>query len=273
MNTISNSPRNKYIGTLADTLSKGKSVANTYEILPEIPLIGGTGLGDMFLGKTPELMDDVSYQGLEALYKGGNLATGGIGTFRPDPRTVDAAMLGTDVYGAGKLAKYLGKSALNKALLPNDYSASRREFLKRTGALGGAAVLAGTGLSGLRKLGKGAADNVATTAAKKYKYNTLDEYITHLKTEAAKSGDRFEDLADKKANDYANLKMTAKSWEGQPMTAQQAEWQAKRKKVMGEFSPQAKQEMKAAYTKASEENRNRNVEWWGPQFSWYHFID
>src|SRR5574343_1363420 len=92
--------RNPVIGRLADILLSGKEYANTYEMKDWVPLVGGIGLGDMFMGKAPELADDASYN-LRSLIRGGNQATGGLGTYTLDPRTADAAMLGTDMAGIG----------------------------------------------------------------------------------------------------------------------------------------------------------------------------
>lgn len=187
--------RNDVIGRLADILQSGKDTANQYQILPQVPLIGGTGLGDMFMGKAPELINDISYDGLQAAIRGGNTATGGIGTYGARPAVADAALLGLDVAGIGKGLGGLSRrsaSAIYDKLVSGGTSLSRRDALKKLGAItGGAAVTGGT-LGVARKLldnvatdvAPKIADNVAVQAAKKYKFNSLGEYIASVKHRA-----------------------------------------------------------------------------------------
>jgi len=190
MANIKNSNRSASMGAIADALLSGKSGLNEYEIKKWMPLIGGTGLGDIFMGQAPELVDDVSYYGPQAAFKGGNRASGGLGTLQPKRETFDAAMLGMDATGLASLVTKLGgklsKSALNKMAIEAG-NLSRRDFLK-----GSAAVAGGAALGGLLKLGretgeqvaKHSTDNVVSTAAKdapkKYKYNSPKEYADGL---------------------------------------------------------------------------------------------
>lgn len=190
--------RNPVLGRLADILLSGKESANTYEMKDWVPLVGGMGLGDLFMGKAPELADDASYN-LRSLIRGGNQATGGLGTYTLDPRTADAAMLGTDVAGIGAGLGGLSKrsaSAIYDKLSSGGTSLSRRDALKKLGAItGGAAVTGGT-LGVARKfldnvatdVAPKIADNVAVQAAKKYKYNSLLEYINAIKNLANEEG-------------------------------------------------------------------------------------
>jgi ribosomal protein S18 acetylase RimI-like enzyme len=99
MPEIKASPRNRYIGLLADALQAGKSGLDNVQL----PVIGG--LGSLLMGEYPELINDVAYYGPQALVKGGNAATGGLGTFRPDPRVLDLAGAVAGAPGAGRLAK------------------------------------------------------------------------------------------------------------------------------------------------------------------------
>lgn len=184
--------RNDVIGRLADILQSGKDTANQYQILPQVPLIGGTGLGDMFMGKAPELINDISYDGLQAAIRGGNTATGGIGTYGARPAVADAALLGLDVAGIGKGLGGLSRrsaSALYDKLIEGGTSLSRREALKKLGALSGGAALTGTGLGVARKFLDNAVtdvapkviDNVAVAATKNYKFNSLAEYLAAIR--------------------------------------------------------------------------------------------
>ena len=191
--------RNPVIGRLADILLSGKNSANTYEMKDWVPLVGGMGLGDMFMGKAPELADDASYN-LRSLIRGGNQATGGLGTYTLDPRTADAAMLGTDVAGIGAGLGGLSKrsaSAIYDKLSSGGTSLSRRDALKKLGASTGGAAVTGSTLGVARKLldnvatdvAPKIADNVAVQAAKKYKFNSLGEYIAYIKNRAKEEAD------------------------------------------------------------------------------------
>ena len=202
MDSIKATPRNEALGRLADLLTRGKTAANQYQILPQVPLIGGTGLGDLFMGKAPELLDDVSYDGLQAAIRGGNLATGGIGTYGARPAVADAALLGMDVAGLGKGLGGLSKksaSVLYDKLMEGGTSLSRRDALKKLGAISGSTALAGTGVGALRSLSDNVvsdlthaapkiADNVAATAAKNYKFNSLADYFAYIRNQAAEEG-------------------------------------------------------------------------------------
>jgi len=245
MDTIQASPRNRYTGALADTLLDAKRGANQYEVKDWVPLLGGTGLGDLFMGKAPELADDVSYQGLNALYRGGNLATGGLGTYGLDPRTVDAAFLGADAYGLSKLATHLAKKGGQK-LIGGATDLSRREFMKRAGALGGAAALGGVGLGALRTVGRESGEAAAKAAPKvatKHRFNSLKEYNDYLD--------------DMISHDSETLMTRAGSgYKKELALADEAAYNAAKgtgnREVIDAFSPKAKAEMRAFKQQADE---------------------
>jgi hypothetical protein len=111
------SPRNRFVGLLADALQAGKSGLDNVQL----PVVGG--LGSLLMGDAPEMVNDVAYYGPKALVKGGNAATGGIGTFRPDPRVLDVAGAVAGAPGAGGLAKQTNKELV--------------EFLRKGGYLKG----------------------------------------------------------------------------------------------------------------------------------------
>tara|TARA_R110000868_G_C10780191_1_gene755443 strand:- start:44 stop:1015 length:972 start_codon:yes stop_codon:yes gene_type:complete len=98
-------PRRKALGLLADALTSGQEALNTVNL----PYVGG--LGGLLLGQAPQYLQDVSY-GMPA-FRGGNVATGGLGTFTPDTRMLDVATLpfvGAGAAKAGQVgAKTLGK--------------------------------------------------------------------------------------------------------------------------------------------------------------------
>lgn len=98
-------PRRKALGLLADALTSGQEALNTVNL----PYVGG--LGGLLFGQAPQYLQDVSY-GMPLL-RGGNVATGGIGTLTPDTRMLDVATLpfvGAGAAKAGQVgAKTLGK--------------------------------------------------------------------------------------------------------------------------------------------------------------------
>lgn len=129
MPNLQTSPRSSLLGFIADKLASGKSYGNKYEILPQIPWVGGTGLGDLFLGNSPELTDDMSYN-LSSAIRGGNRATGGLGTYTLDKRSADLGMTLADALGIGTGVTKLGAKGLNSLLNKSGFDASRRAFLE-----------------------------------------------------------------------------------------------------------------------------------------------
>ena len=90
-------PRRKALGLLADALTSGQEALNTVNV----PYLGG--LGGLLLQQAPQYLQDVSY-GMPA-FRGGNVATGGLGTFAPDTRMLDVATLPFLGAGAAKAAQ------------------------------------------------------------------------------------------------------------------------------------------------------------------------
>lgn len=129
MPNLQASPRSDLLGFIADKLKAGKSFGNKYEILKQIPLLGGTGLGDLFLGNSPELSDDMSYN-LSSVIRGGNRATGGLGTYTLDKRSADLGMTLADALGIGTGIAKLGRKGLNTLLNKSGFDATRRAFLE-----------------------------------------------------------------------------------------------------------------------------------------------
>ena len=129
MPNLQASPRSDLLGFIADKLKAGKFFGNKYEILKQIPLLGGTGLGDLFLGNSPELSDDMSYN-LSSVIRGGNRATGGLGTYTLDKRSADLGMTLADALGIGTGTAKLGGKGLNTLLNKSGFDATRRAFLE-----------------------------------------------------------------------------------------------------------------------------------------------
>ena len=55
------SPRVAGLSALADALMRAKATANRYEVKQWMPLLGGTGVGDLVLGRGPEEINEWSY--------------------------------------------------------------------------------------------------------------------------------------------------------------------------------------------------------------------
>jgi hypothetical protein len=72
------------------------------------------------MGDAPELVNDVAYYGPKALFKGGNAATGGIGTFAPDKRILDLA----GVVPSAPVAARVAKTAANPMTYANAFGES-----------------------------------------------------------------------------------------------------------------------------------------------------
>lgn len=113
---LKNSPRGEISGTLADILLKAKAWADQYEVKDWVPLLGGIGVGELWAGDFPELMDEISYHGWSALVKGGNVATGGLGTLTIDRRALDGIFLGLDVTAVGGLATEASRAVVKNAV-------------------------------------------------------------------------------------------------------------------------------------------------------------
>ena len=109
---IKASPQNKYVGAIADALKAAQGIAGKYQVDPRIPLLGGMGVDELLgLPGAESLVRDVSYYGPKAAIKGGNVATGGLGTFTLDPRVVDVAGVAETGALAAQAAKGLGRAA------------------------------------------------------------------------------------------------------------------------------------------------------------------
>lgn len=105
-------PQSRITGPVANAVRKAQQFASQYEIDPRIPLLGGTGVDELLsLPDAASLLEDVSYNGMGALVRGGNAATGGLGTFRPDPRIVSAADVAATATGVGKLGALAARAA------------------------------------------------------------------------------------------------------------------------------------------------------------------
>lgn len=109
---IKASPRNQTLGKVADKLARLRDLANKYEVLPQVPLLGGTGIGDLLMGQAPEEISNWSYGNapmqVPEMTRIPQMKTG-----RAAP-VADALFLGADVGALGGLAASLGRRGLSE---------------------------------------------------------------------------------------------------------------------------------------------------------------
>ena len=275
MPNLQTSPRSSLLGFIADKLASGKSYGNKYEILPQIPWVGGTGLGDLFLGNSPELTDDMSYN-LSSAIRGGNRATGGLGTYTLDKRSADLGMTLADALGIGTGITKLGAKGLNSLLNKSGFDASRRAFLEgktstlnkptnetvtstlspideilktpvsRRNVLKGAAVAGGVAAvpSLLRNFSKDVehvAPKVAETLQNNHIYNSLGEYFADI--------DHYAHVTDELGHLSPQEKIRHRLKSDEQLYTSMKQGKAEGftpdyiRNVIDAFSPKAKQEM------------------------------
>jgi hypothetical protein len=106
-------PRGKISGKIADILKPASEFLGKYEVLPQIPLLGGTSVAELTgVEGIQTLADDIS-RGYRPIR---NLERGKLQTSFFDPRLVDAVDLGTTALGGVGLAKNLGKTAIKEGI-------------------------------------------------------------------------------------------------------------------------------------------------------------
>ena len=113
-------PRSEGVGMVADFVRNVRDLANQYEIKDWVPLLGGLGVGDLLLGKSPEEIENWAYGNAPMV-----MPPSGTGGYIPVVKTgrkeglADAAMLGIDVAGmpkgAGMVAKGVGRGVTKAA--------------------------------------------------------------------------------------------------------------------------------------------------------------
>jgi hypothetical protein len=103
----------KISGKIADVLRPAKEYLEKYEIIPQIPLIGGTDLAEITGVKGAQtLAEDISY-GYKPIR---NLERGKLQASYFDPRLAEAVDLGATALGGVGLAKNLGKTAIKEGM-------------------------------------------------------------------------------------------------------------------------------------------------------------
>ena len=126
-------PQNATLGAIARALQSAQQYGNQYEVKPWVPLLGGAGVGDLLLGKSPQEIENWSYGNYPVQI---NPNAGRTASYIPEIKPnrkesfADTLMLGADVVPvAGALAKAgkpLAKAGarvvgeeLNRAILDN----------------------------------------------------------------------------------------------------------------------------------------------------------
>ena len=111
--TLKEIPRGKISGKIADILKPASEFLGKYEVLPQVPLLGGTSVAELTgVEGIQTLADDIS-RGYRPIR---NLERGKLQTSFFDPRLVDAVDLGTTALGGVGLAKNLGKTAIKEGM-------------------------------------------------------------------------------------------------------------------------------------------------------------
>ncbi len=100
-------PKNETLGAVADFVGRVREMANQYEIKDWVPLLGGLGVGDLLVGKSPEEIENWAYG--NAPMRIPEMSNVPIVKTGRKQSLADTAMLGLDVagpaVGVGKLAK------------------------------------------------------------------------------------------------------------------------------------------------------------------------
>jgi hypothetical protein len=109
MPEIRATPRNQVMGGVADFVRGVRDLANQYEIKDFVPLLGGMGVGDLLLGKSPEELEEWAYGNLPMrIPEMSNVPI--VKTGRKE-QLADTMFLGVDAAGIGKGAGVVGKAA------------------------------------------------------------------------------------------------------------------------------------------------------------------
>src|SRR4029453_15961737 len=114
-------PSFPFMEEFAGLLRKGRAHANQYEVKPWVPLIGGTGLGELALGRAPEGASRIAYDE--------PLTTGSGWTTQLPPDIIDFGLnLGAPALGMAKgappVARSVGRTVAENALVPTSRAVS-----------------------------------------------------------------------------------------------------------------------------------------------------
>lgn len=103
-------PRQPVVGAIADFVRKVREFGDQYEVQDWVPLLGGASVGDLFIGKSPEEIENWAYGNLPMqIPEMSNVPIMKTGRKQP---VADTAFLGMDVSVLPGLAKQTGKLGL-----------------------------------------------------------------------------------------------------------------------------------------------------------------
>jgi hypothetical protein len=105
-------PRNPVMGGVADFVRGVRDLANQYEVKQFVPLLGGMGVGDLLMGKSPEELEEWAY-GNAPMRVPEMTNVPMIKTGRKE-QVMDTMFLGLDATGLAKGAGMVGKAAVKK---------------------------------------------------------------------------------------------------------------------------------------------------------------
>jgi len=116
MPSIKPTPRNPVMGGIADFVRNVRDLANQYEIKDFVPLLGGMGVGDLLMGKSPEELENWAYGNSPIA-----MPPRGTGGLVPVVKTgrkeglADTMFLGLDAAGFAKGAGAAGRAGARAA--------------------------------------------------------------------------------------------------------------------------------------------------------------
>lgn len=117
--SVGPTPRGDISGGLADFLLRAKKAMDQYEVKDWVPLLGGTGVGEIIVGDAAEVLDEVSHLGLGELFEYAPVSNiGGRSNplnYKLKKGTVDAIFLGMDVAGLSSLGAQTVRTLVRKA--------------------------------------------------------------------------------------------------------------------------------------------------------------
>jgi hypothetical protein len=105
-------PRNPVMGGVADFVRGVRDLANQYEVKQYVPLLGGLGVGDLLMGKSPEELEEWAY-GNAPMRVPEMTNVPMIKTGRKE-QVMDTMFLGLDASGLAKGTGMVGKAAVKK---------------------------------------------------------------------------------------------------------------------------------------------------------------
>lgn len=126
-------PRNPVMGGVADFVRGVRDLANQYEIKDFVPLLGGMGVGDLLVGKSPEELEEWAYG--NAPMRIPEMSNVPIVKTGRKEQLMDTMFLGVDAAGLGKGAAMTAKAAA-KNLGPKAAEMAG-DMLKRQGLMPG----------------------------------------------------------------------------------------------------------------------------------------